>query len=76
MHSLGDDDDARTGAPSSLFFPYVAYNMVAAACRLEDISNTLDIKTNERLNEAKRLFCVALEQHDESSASRRLAVLS
>jgi hypothetical protein len=35
--------------------------MVAAACCLEDISDTLDLKTNERLNKVKRLICVALE---------------
>jgi hypothetical protein len=36
--------------------------MVATACRLEDISDTPDPKTNEWLNEAKRLLRVALEQ--------------
>jgi hypothetical protein len=61
-HHLGDDDDARTGAPSGLRFPRTAYNMAAAACQLENISNTPDLKTNEQLNEAKRLLRVALEQ--------------
>ena len=34
-------------------FPRVAYNMAATAYRLEDISNTPDPKTNERLHEAR-----------------------
>jgi hypothetical protein len=50
--------------------------MAAAACRLEDTSNTSDPKTNERLNEAKRLLRVALEQQAESLVSRHRAVLS
>jgi len=58
---LGDDDDSCMGAPSGLCFPRATYNMVAAACCLEDISNTLDLKTNVRLNEAKQLFRVALK---------------
>jgi hypothetical protein len=61
MHPLGDDDDARTGASSCLCFPHVAYHMAATASCLEDISDTLDPKTNEWLNEAKRLLCVTLE---------------
>jgi len=36
-HPPIDDDGARTGAPSMLRFPRTAYNMAAAACRLEDI---------------------------------------
>jgi hypothetical protein len=36
--------------------------MAAAACRLEDISDTPDPKTNERLNEVKWILHVALEQ--------------
>jgi hypothetical protein len=63
-----DDDDSRTGAPSMLHFPRVAYDMAAAACRLEDISNTSDLKTNEKPHEARRLFRVTLEQQVESSA--------
>jgi hypothetical protein len=43
--------------------------MVVAACRLEDISNTPDLKTNERLHEARRLLRVALDQQSDSSAS-------
>jgi hypothetical protein len=35
--------------------------MVVAACQLEDISDTLDLKTNEQLNEAKWLLHIALE---------------
>ena len=50
--------------------------MMAAACCLEDISDTLDPKTNELLNEAKWLLCVALKQQAESLAPRRRAVLS
>jgi hypothetical protein len=50
--------------------------MVATASCLEDISDTLDLKTNERLNKAKRLLCVALEQQVESSASRHRVALS
>jgi hypothetical protein len=57
---LGDDD--HMGAPSGLFFPRAAYNMAATACCLKDISDTPDPKTNERLNKAKRLLRVALEQ--------------
>jgi hypothetical protein len=61
MRPLGDDDDACTGAPSGLYFPRAAYNMVVTACRLEDISDTPDQKTNEWLNEAKWILHVALE---------------
>ena len=61
-HPFGDDGDTCTGAPSGFCFLYVAYNMGAAAYRLEDISDMPDIKTNERLNKAKRLLHVALEQ--------------
>jgi hypothetical protein len=50
--------------------------MVAAACCLEDISKTLDLKTNERLNKVKRLICVALEQQAKSLASRCRTALS
>ena len=52
-HPLINDDDARTGAPNGLCFPRAAYNMVAAAYRLEDISDTPNPKTNEGLNEVK-----------------------
>ena len=76
VHPRGDDDDAHTGAPSGLYFPYMAYNMVAFVCHLEDIFDKLDLKTNEQLNEAQRLLHVALEQQAKSSASRRRAVLS
>jgi hypothetical protein len=47
----------------------VAYNMVAAACWLEHISNTLDLKTNKRLHEARQLLHVTIEQQTKSSAS-------
>jgi hypothetical protein len=70
MHPLDDDDGAHTGAPSGLCFPRVAYNMAAITCRLEDISDTSDLKTNERLNKVKRLLRVTLEQQSESLASR------
>jgi hypothetical protein len=60
-HLLSDDDDARTEAPSGLCFPRAPYNMVAATFHLEDISDTLDPKTNEQLNDSKRLIRVALE---------------
>jgi hypothetical protein len=52
-----------------LRFPKEAYNMAAAACRLKDISDMPDLKTNERLHEARWLVCIALEQQAESSAS-------
>jgi hypothetical protein len=52
-----------------LCFLRTAYNMVATAYRLDDISDTLDPKTNERLHEAKRFLCVTLEQQAKSSAS-------
>ena len=58
------------GAPYTLHFPRAAYNMAGATCRLEDISDMPDLKTNELLHEARWLLCVALEQQDESSASR------
>jgi hypothetical protein len=35
-----DNNDTRTGALSGLCFPRMAYNMVAATCRLEGISDT------------------------------------
>jgi hypothetical protein len=54
----------------------MAYNMVAAACCLEDIFDTLDPKTNERLNKVKRLICVALEQQAKSLASRCHTMIS
>jgi hypothetical protein len=44
--------------------------MAAAACRLEDIFDAPDPKTNERLNETKRLLRIPLEQQAKSSASR------
>ena len=65
-HHLGDDNNTRTGAPSGLSFPYAPYNMVATTCCLEDIFDMPD----ERLNEAKRLLCVTLEQQAKSSASQ------
>jgi hypothetical protein len=37
------------------------YNVVAITCHLEDIFDTSDPKTNERLNKVKRLLHVALE---------------
>jgi hypothetical protein len=49
----------------------MAYNMVATACRLEDISDMQDLKANEQLNEAKRLLHVAHEQQAKSFASER-----
>jgi hypothetical protein len=69
-------DDADIGAPSSLCFPHATYNMAVAACYLEDISDMPDPKTNEQLNEAKRLLRVALEQQAKSSASRHRVILS
>ena len=62
MHPLGDDDDARTGAPNGLCFPRVSYNMAAVTYCLEYIFGMLDPKTNEWLNEAKWLLRIALEQ--------------
>jgi hypothetical protein len=56
-----NEDDACTGAPSTLRFPREAYNMAAATYRLEDISDTPDPKTNKWLHEARWLFHVALE---------------
>jgi predicted negative regulator of RcsB-dependent stress response len=76
VQPLGNNDDTHTGAPSTLRFPHVAYNMAAAACSLEDISDTPDPKTNERLHEAKRLLRIALEQQVESSASHRRVAYS
>jgi hypothetical protein len=75
-HPLSDDDDARMGALGGLCFPHMAYNMVATACCLEDISNMPDPKFNKRLNEAKRLLCIAVEQQAKSSASQCHATLS
>jgi hypothetical protein len=43
--------------------------MAAAACRLEEISDTPEPKTNERLNKVKWLLRVALKQQAKSSAS-------
>jgi hypothetical protein len=43
--------------------------MAVVACHLEDIFDTPDSKTNERLNEAKWLLHVALKQQAESSTS-------
>ena len=76
MHPHGNDDDARMGAPSGLCFPHATYNMAAAGCCLEDISDTPDPKTNKRLNEAKRLLRVALKQQAKSLASWHRAALS
>ena len=59
---VANDDDGRMGAPSMLHFPRAAYNMVDVAYRLEDISDTQDLKTNERLHKAKQLRRVALDQ--------------
>ena len=76
MHPLGDDEDTRTVAPSGLCFPRAAYNMVATTCRLEDIFDTSNSKTNEWLNKAKWLLRVGLEQQAKSSASQHRAALS
>jgi hypothetical protein len=54
----------------------VVYNMAATTCHLEDIYDMLDLKTNERLNEVKRLLRIALEQQAESSASRHRITFS
>jgi hypothetical protein len=50
--------------------------MAVVACHLEDIFDTPDSKTNERLNEAKWLLHVALKQQAESSTSWHHVVLS
>ena len=50
--------------------------MAFAACRLEDISDMPDLRTNERVNKAKRLFRVALEQQAKSLASENRVELS
>ena len=61
MHPLSDNDDARTRAPSGLCFPYMAYNMEAAAdCRQEDIFDMLDPRTNKWPNDAKWLLHITL----------------
>ena len=57
-------------------FPRVAYNMAATAYRLEDISDMSDLKTNERLHEARCLLYITLEQQVKSSASWHCDVLS
>jgi hypothetical protein len=44
------------------------YNMAAIACRLEDISDVPDPKTNE-WHEARQLLHITLEQQAKSSAS-------
>jgi hypothetical protein len=54
----------------------VAYNLAATACRLEDISNMPDLKTNGWQNKVKQLVRVTLEQQAESSASQHHATLS
>ena len=61
VHPLDDDDDACMRVPNGFCFPHMVYNMAVAPCRLEDISDMLDLKTNERLNEAKRLHHAAFE---------------
>ena len=63
------------GAPNGLYFPHAMYNMAATRC-LKDISDTPHPKTNERLNEVRRLLRIALEKQAESSASRCHATLS
>lgn len=52
-------------------FPRAEYNMTAATCNLDDISDTPDPRTNKKLLEAQRLLHIALEQQAESSASHR-----
>ena len=47
------DDDNRKRAPSVSRFPRAAYNMVAVACHLRDISNMADPNTNKKLQEAR-----------------------
>jgi hypothetical protein len=59
-----------------LHIPHVAYNMAVVACRLEDIFDTSDPKTNERLHEARRLLRVTLKKQAESLALRCRAVPS
>jgi hypothetical protein len=72
----GNDDDARTGAPSTLRFPRVSYNMVAATYRLEDIFEMSDTKTNERLHKVRWLLRFTLEQQAKNSTSLCRAMLS
>ena len=60
--SVRHDINNDMRVPSVSRFPQVAYNMAAASCRLGDIPNTPDPKTNERLNEVKQLLYVTLEQ--------------
>jgi hypothetical protein len=69
LHPLSDNNDACTRALGGLCFPHLAYNLAATACRLEDISNMPDSKTNGWKNKLKKLIRVALEQQAESSAS-------
>jgi hypothetical protein len=64
------------GAPSGLYFPRAVYNMAIATCHQEDISDTSDPKTNEWLNEMKRLLRIALKQQAEILASQHHAMLS
>ena len=50
------------GAPDGFCFPCASYIMAATACRLDDISDTPNPKTNEWLNEAKWLLRIAFMQ--------------
>ena len=47
----------------------MVYNKAATTCRLEDIFDTPNLKTNKRLNKAKWLLHVTIEQQDKSSAA-------
>lgn len=59
-------------APDMLCFPQAAYNMAATVCRLSDISDTPEPRTNEKLLEARWVLHFTLEQQAKSSASRHL----
>jgi len=52
----------RSGEPDlNAPVPRAANNMEVAACRLEDISDTPNRKTNKRLQEARWLLYIALK---------------
>jgi len=59
--SVRHDINNDMRVPSVSRFPQVVYNMAAASCRLGDIPNTPDPKTNEKLREAQRFLDIALE---------------
>lgn len=54
------------GAPDMLLFPHTTYNMAPDTYHLGDISDMVDLESNERLQEARRLLHIAFNQQTKT----------